>query len=175
MEVPLPELAQNGNTVRFVSEDVSVSLSAGNCDPEVGPLVVVINYEEVEYQGCAGSLHDAEVGPSGDISWKNLIRPSLKAIDSCLEAADDQRLLRALYPREPGTVGMILTDAVGRMEECGADTETGEVYFIDPMSPEQADEWISGSAEFSRADTGLICSRGEPLADGLGVCGPSGC
>lgn len=181
VEVPLPEFDDQANQITLVSEGLSLSMTKVGCTGDTGSIGVIVSYEEVEfdgnsegvqYLGCAGSANGAHALDAGDSSWKDLITPSLPAIDACLEKADGGRLISALYPREPGTVGMILSDKFGGYEECGADTETGEVYFLDPMSASQAEDWMTGAA-FIRTGETFKCIPGEDITEGVFL--PNGC
>jgi uncharacterized membrane protein len=181
VEVPLPEFDTTASQIELISEGLSLSMTKNGCTGDTGSIGVIIAHEEVEfdgnregvqYLGCAGSSNGAHAMDAGDSSWKDLITPSLSAIDACLAAAEGERLITGLYPREPGTVGMILGDKFGSYEECGADTETGEVYFLDPMSVSQAEDWMTGAA-FIREGTNFKCMPGEALAEGEFL--PNGC
>lgn len=177
VEVPMPELPANqSGTLSFQAERLGIVLETSVCGDVADALPVTITFEEVEYLGCAVS---GEINPavSVETNWQELIPTSLTAIDACLAATDGPRLLRALYPREEGTVGMILVDSVGRYEECGAETETGDVAFLDPIMPDQAEIWFEGEAIFSRSGTSLVCRETgvEFDVDGAGVFHPAGC
>lgn len=178
VEVPMPEKTHAvEDSLSFSSEGLDVVLSASGCNASKSSLSVTLTFEEIEYSGCAGMV---DVGDANghSISWKPLIATSLDEIDACLATTDGPRYIRALYPREAGTIGMILMDDVGRLEECGADTETGEVAFLDPVTRDQASIWLAGPAVFSRADSGLTCAGSEAsgeLIEGAGEYYPSGC
>lgn len=177
VEVPMPDLpeAQSG-TLSIEAERLRVVLAEEACGEVADALSVTITFEEVDYFGCAAS---GEINPavSVETNWQELIPSSLKAIDACLAATDGPRLLRALYPREEGTVGMILVDSVGRYEECGAELDAGDVAFLDPITPDQAEIWFEGEAVFSRTGTRLVCREtgAEFDVDGAGVFHPAGC
>lgn len=173
VEVPLPEFDRTRSPVSLTSEGLTLTLSE-TCEDETGGLSVKISYQDVDYFGCAVSANGARTRGATEASWKDLIVPSLTAIDACLDQAGEPRLVLALYPREPGTVGMILGDELGGYEECGADTETGEVYFRDPMSADQARDWMSGEA-FARNGKSPGCRAGEALESDLGAFSASGC
>lgn len=181
VEVPLPEFKDTGGAISLQSEGISMTLTPGGCDEGQGSISVVVAYEAVEteggneginYIGCAGAAGGAQALDGGDSSWKDLIEPSQTAINACLTTAVEDRLILALYPREPGTVGMILGDKLGGYEECGADTETGEVYFFDPMSADQAEDWMTGAA-FLPEGANFKCADGEDFAGGIFL--PNGC
>ncbi len=175
VEVPIPEFSETDGQASFSAENVEVSLVSGACENAAGPLQVTITFEEVEYFGCAGEANGAENPGLEDISWKDMIAPSVKALDACLDEASGQRRVMALYPREPGTVGMILGDQFGGYEECGADVETGDVLFMDPMSADQAEAWMTG-AVFVREGKGAACKTdSEEVGNGLGAFHPKGC
>lgn len=183
VEVPVPEFDETGDQITFTSQGLSLELTRAGCEGDNGTLGVVIKFEAVEhegetediaYHGCAGSTGKIKSSGTSTISWKDLIQPSLAAIDACLEAAGPEHLIVALYPREPGTVGMILGDRVGGYKECGADTETGEVYFLDPMSADQASEWMNGAA-FVRKGQSAACKAGVPIEGDAGRYLPEGC
>lgn len=183
VEVPVPEFDDTGDQITFTSQGLSLELTRAGCEGDSGTLGVVIKFEAVEhegeteeisYHGCAGSTGKIKSSGTSTISWKDLVQPSLTAIDACLTTAGSDQLIVALYPREPGTVGMILGDKVGSYSECGADTETGEVYFLDPMSGEQAAEWMNGAA-FIRKGQNLACRAGVPINGDVGEYLPDGC
>ena len=186
VEVPVPEFTEAGDTLSLKPEGLSMTLTKNGCEGEKSSLGVVITFEEVEYQdtteaieylGCAGTAPEADTDTTrlGTHAWKELIKPSIKAVDACLKQAGSEKLIVSVYPREPGTVGMIFRDAVGGYEECGADTVTGEVYFLDPMSADMAKDWMNGAA-FVRSGQPLKCrAGGEALENGIGEYLPKGC
>lgn len=178
IEVPIPELPDAGNgRMRFNTEGLDITLATGGCEAADSELSVTVLFEDAEYVGCAG-METTEIRDGGDLPlWYQLVPGSIEAIDACLEAADGPRFVRALYPREQGTVGMILVDGVGRYEECGAEVDTGELGFFDPVSPEQAAVWFDGDVMFARADSGTGCNiqLSSPLDASLGQFHPKGC
>ena len=115
IEVPIPELPDAGNgRMRFNTEGLNITLATGGCEAADSELSVTVLFEDAEYVGCAG-METTEVRDGGDLPlWYQLVPGSIEAIDACLEAAAGPRFVRALYPREQGTVGMILIDGVGR-------------------------------------------------------------
>ncbi|MAI91621.1 hypothetical protein [Ponticaulis sp.] len=181
VEVPLPELDETATgSLAFEAEDVAITLAAGGCGIGDGPLNVTLVFQEIEYFGCAGAEDDLPGGEFSIPSWSELIPVAQGAIDACLEQAGGPRHIRALYPREEGTVGMILMDAAGRYEECGAELDTSAVSFFDPVSEDQAVIWFEGSAIFSRAGMSPECAAGDQASDvvienDLGVFHPQGC
>ena len=178
IEVPIEAFENSDEQVTLTSGDLTVSLTRSACVSASGsenPLSMTIAYDEIDYQGCAGPSDSEGAHVGEDADWKPLIVSSLTAIDACLEAAVEPRLVRALYPREPGTVGMVLEDEIGQLEECGADLQTGELYFLDPISQQQAQAWISGPASFARAGHSPVCESGSVLENGIGSYHPSGC
>ncbi len=183
VEVPVPEFTETGDKLALVSDGLHVELEKGGCDGEAGPLKIVLKFgavetkdgtEDIEYFGCAGPASEIKSFGTNSLSWKEMIEPSLTAIDACLAQAGSDKLIVALYPREPGTVGMILGDKLGGYEECGADTQSGEVYFLDPMSGDQARDWMTGAA-FVRKGQPLSCKAGDMLDSGAGEYLPNGC
>lgn len=173
VEVPLPAFDVQQAVIEFSSEGLDVSLSDQACNDNLGPIQIKLTLNEDDYFGCVVSKNEQTIHAGSDYSWKDLISPSLKAIDGCLGTSDEGRFVEALYPREPGTVGMILRNAFGSYYECGADVETGEVYFVDAMAREQAEAWITGAA-FARVDKSPSCSNGKPYED-LGTFSAIGC
>lgn len=178
IEVPIPELpdAVNGG-LTFDAEGLNLSFSEGGCETGDAALGVLIVFEEAEYIGCAGTATpdvrtDVEVP-----AWYEMIPGSLTAIDSCLAEAAGPRFVRALYPREEGTVGMILVDTVGRYEECGAELETGALGFFDPVSADQAEIWFDGDVMFAREGQATECNilLEAPLDASVGQFHPAGC
>tara|TARA_Y100000052_G_scaffold27583_1_gene36856 strand:+ start:77004 stop:77756 length:753 start_codon:yes stop_codon:yes gene_type:complete len=180
VEVPLPELPDGANGVmEFDAGRMRVTLTRDGCDGPGGSLDVRIGFEDVTYVGCGGS-HEGSVAQAASVSWQNLIVDYGPAIDACLSEASGKRLVRALYPREENTVGMILVDEIGRHEECGANSVSGEISFFDPVTTDQAEIWLDGPAVFARSELGLVCSSVSPqqdieIGDGFGVLYPAGC
>ena len=182
VEVILPEFEDTGSEVSVVSGGLSLTLTPDACDDAERPIGVVVSYEEIEtedaseaiqYVGCAGAADGAHALGAGDSSWKDLIEPSSAAIEACLSETDKDRVILALYPREPGTTGMILGDKYGGYEECGASTDTGDVSFLDPMSADQAEDWMTGAALLPTGSA-YPCGQGEAIGS-LGTFHPNGC
>ncbi len=178
IEVPIPQLPDPGNgRMRFEAEGLDITLATGGCEAADSALSVTVLFEDAEYVGCAGMV-GPEVRDGVDLPlWYEMIPRSLTAIDACLEAAGGPRFVRALYPREEGTVGMILVDEVGRYEECGAELNSGALGFFDPVTSEQAAIWFDGDVMFARADGGTSCNiqLSSPLDASLGHFHPKGC
>lgn len=184
VEVPVPEFEESGDQVNLKADGLHLQLSKSGCRDEPGSLGIVIKFEAVEFEGesedisyvgCAGSASGLKQDGTQALAWKDLITPSIMAIDACLDQHSDHQLIVALYPREPGTVGMILSDERGSYFECGADTETGEIYFLDPMTAAQAADWMTGAA-FVRSGQAISCqSDGDALESDAGLYFPQGC
>lgn len=179
VEVPLPDLpAPSSGILSFKAGNVLVTITEDGCETAAGSLGVQISFDEVEYEGCgrARNSTDTEVA---EVSWQDLISDHVTAIDACLSEADGLRFIRALYPREEDTVGMILVDELGRYEECGAQTSTGEISFFDPVMPDQADMWIDGPGMFARSGKSPECdsvsSQGGVQIGEIGTLHPAGC
>lgn len=183
IEAPIPELPDaTAGSLTFEAGTLSVEFTENGCESVIGTLAVTIQYDEVSYQGCGGAQadDDDDMPEAIDVSWQGLIYEYLPAIDACLDAADGPRLIRALYPREGNTAGMILMDEVGRYEECGADAETAEISFFDPVTVDQAEIWFDGDAVFERGEGGPTCKAVEPMldliiGDDFGIMHPAGC
>lgn len=180
IEAPMPEIEDtSGGVLTLDAGKVQMIFTPAGCESPVGTLAVEIKYDDVSYQGCGGHQEESPPEPV-DVSWQGLIYDYLPAIDACLDAADGPRLVRALYPREGNTAGMILMDDVGRYDECGADATSGEISFFDPVTSEQAAVWLEGNAAFERAESGASCRAVQPMldliiGDDLGIMHPSGC
>ncbi|MAP93692.1 MAG: hypothetical protein CMK07_01960 [Ponticaulis sp.] len=179
VEVPLPELPEGGSgSMMFDAEALTVSLSRTGC--EGGAIAVTIEFEDIHYDGCTGErTNDAPV-MADDVMWEGLIESYLPAIDACLAQAEGGRLIRALYPREENTVGMILMDDVGRFEECGANSQSGQISFFDPIMPDQAAIWFDGPAVFARSGGSPACVSANAELDidvgaDVGTLYPAGC
>lgn len=180
IEAPIPELPEpGGDRLSFEAGRLTLTFQKDACETPAGTLSIKIDHDEVAYQGCGG--HQTEAAPEAvEVSWTGLIYDVLPAIDACLEAADGPRLIRALYPREENTVGMILMDDVGRYDECGANAEEGEISFFDPVTADQAEIWFEGDAVFERAESGAECRARAPqldviVGDDFGIMHPAGC
>lgn len=183
IEAPIPELPDAAaGQLSFEAGTLSLEFVSAGCESVIGTLAVTILYEDVSYQGCGGAQEadDDEMPEAIEVSWQGLIYEYLPAIDACLDAADGPRLIRALYPREGNTAGMILMDEVGRYEECGADAETADISFFDPVTADQAEIWFEGDAVFERGEDGPPCRAVEPMldliiGDDFGIMHPAGC
>lgn len=180
VEVPLPDLpAESNGVIEFAAGSMQVTLTQNACEGPGGSLEVQIGYEDVTYVGCGGEFEPDAI-QAESVSWEMLILDSQLAINSCLQSASGKRLVRALYPREEGIVGMILIDEIGRFEECGANSESGEISFFDPVTSDQAEIWLEGPAIFAHSELSPACQSASPQQDiaignGFGVLHPAGC
>lgn len=178
IEVPMVDPEQTEKQAQLASGEVSITVVQEACNGDADGRTVRLTFEEVEYLGCVGAADGPGALTEPEMSaWVGSVETHVDAIDVCLEAAGRARLVRNVFPREEGVVGILLSDQFGQLQDCGVETETSTLLFINPLGAGGLDGFLDGNAAFLRTGQDITCKgrAGDQIGDNLGRVFPQGC
>lgn len=162
IDAPIFQPESDGGAQIFETDPIILRLERGACrlatasaSSSVSASVV---FDGVEYLGCAfaGAPPGEAVADTSPV-WTDGLATSLAPIDACVTAFEaasggEASAITALYPREGNLTAVVFQSATGRLSECGAPSSGGDIVFLDPIEPGDADDWMVGDIRFLRAD-----------------------
>lgn len=123
----------------FETRPLEIRVRSGACDLDGsnGDAFVSVVFEGVEFSGCGFAGRTSLSGPSvSAVDWSSELGASVGAVDSCLARLAEPAIIVSVYPREGNLTAVVVKSSSGRAYECGADANSGEVAFLDPIEPD---------------------------------------
>jgi uncharacterized membrane protein len=171
IEAPIVQPERVRGADLFESPPLSVNVRSGACRSDAGvdgDAVVTVTFDGVDFSGCAFKGQSEAI--SADVG---AIIEALPVVDACLRRFGQPAVITGAYPRDGGRMAVTLRARNGGLFECAAESQSGEVAFLDPVEPGAAGPWMTTQIRFLRSD--LVprpaCADAEEVRAGETVVG----
>jgi hypothetical protein len=129
-----------------------------------------ITYDDVAYIGCVFPAPASGVATSVEA---DVVVKGVASIDACLAKLAQPALVTGVAPRQDGaTMSVAMRARNGTLYECGVETASGNILYLDPMEVGAQAQWMN-RMRFVREGVALTtaCENTEEVRSGDTVLG----
>lgn len=136
-----------------------------------------VSYDDVTYVGCVFPAPASGVATSPEAE---AVVQGVASIDACLAKLAQPALVTGVAPRQDGaTMSVAMRARNGTLYECGVETASGNILYLDPMEVGAQAQWMN-RMRFVREGVALTaaCEKAEEVRSGETVLGrmlPASC
>ena len=172
IEEPIAQPVKEAGTDVFQAGALKVVMRSEACESggQTSNVATEVTYDDVTFVGCAFPAPAAGVATSPEA---NAAVSGIASIDACLTKLAQPALVTGVAPRQDGaTTSVAMRARNGTIYECGAETASGNILYLDPIEVGAQAPWMS-RMRFVRegVTTSAPCAEATEVRSGEQVLG----
>ncbi len=172
IEEPMVQPVKDGAADVFQTGSLKIVIRRETCQAggQTSEFAVDVTYDDDPFSGCAFPAPAAGIATSPEAG---AVAGAVGSIDACLAKLGQPALVTGVAPRQDGALTSVgLRARNGTLYECGAETASGAILYLDPIEVGAQAPWMS-RMRFVREGvaTSAPCPDAEEVRGGEQVLG----
>lgn len=143
IDEPMVQPSREAGADVFSTGSLKIVIRAEECATggQSSQAAAEVTYDDIVYMGCVFPAPAAGVATSPEAA---AVVQGVAAIDACLSQLAQPALVTGIAPRQDGaTLSVALRARNGTLYECGFETASGNIVYLDPMEVGAQAPWMN--------------------------------